>query len=278
MVIRAPAETGLTSGTTRHKMTTRGWIDRFETRAWSGNLVEIDQADVKNELSPPSRTRGVRRRVVRSAAGASLFASFAFALLLLRPYYSSNLGIVDPGRVIRAAQPTSGLKDMIREHKLASILNLRGGSPRDAFYSNEVRVAKEAGVDFYDFSMSASKRPKRLELLQLIDVMNRCAYPLLIHCKAGADRTGLATAIYRMVILKEPPEKAVEAFTIYHSHVPLFGPQRLHEPIDEYAAWLARNALPHSPERFRDWVMSTYQADDPAVEPSPVTPGARHPL
>ena len=120
--------------------------------------------------------------------------------------------------------------------------------------------------------MSATKRPKRSDLLRLIDVMNRCEYPLLIHCKSGADRTGLATTIYRMVVLKEPPEKALAAFTIYHSHVPIFGPERLHEPIDEYAAWLTNHGLPHTPERFRNWVLNTYESDDPSVEPPPVAP------
>lgn len=236
-----------------------------------------DQAnDAMSEPSPPSPKRRVRRYFVRSAAGFSLVASIVLGSFLLKPFYGSNLGIVDVGRVIRSAQPTTGLKDMIRDHKLASILNLRGGSPRDWYYSNEVSVAKESGVDFYDLSMSATKRPKRADLLRLIDVMNRCKYPLLIHCKSGADRTGLATAIYRMVGLKEPPEKAAEAFTIYHSHVPLFGTQRLHEPIDEYAAWLSQNGLPHTPDRFHDWVMNMYQADDPAVDFSPVLPGSRH--
>jgi hypothetical protein len=218
------------------------------------------------------------RYFLRAAAGFSLVGSIFLSALLLKPFYGSNLGIVDPGRVIRSAQPTSNLKDMIRDHDLAAILNLRGGSPRDAFYTNEVRAAKEAGVDFYDLVLSATKRPRRQDLLRLIDVVTHCKYPLLIHCKAGADRTGLATAIYRMMVLKEPPEKALEAFTIYHSHFPLFGPQRLHEPIDEYAAWLVKNGLPHTPERFHDWVKNDYRADDPAEGYSPVLPGSRHSL
>jgi hypothetical protein len=227
--------------------------------------------------SPPRRRRALRY-VFRAVAGVSLAGSIFLSALLLRPFYGSNLGIVDPGRVIRSAQPTSGLKDMIRDHNLAAILNLRGGSPRDAFYTNEVRAAEEAGVDFYDLTMSATKRPRRQDLLRLIDVVTHCKYPLLIHCKAGADRTGLATAIYRMMILEEPPEKAIEAFTIYHSHFPLFGPQQLHEPIDEYAAWLAQNGLPHTPERFHGWVKNDYRAEDSAEGYSPVRPGPRHSL
>jgi protein tyrosine phosphatase (PTP) superfamily phosphohydrolase (DUF442 family) len=238
--------------------------------------ANLQAADTLNEPPPPSRTRRIRRYVIRPAAWSSLVAALILGSFLLKPFYSSNLGIIDDGRVIRSAQPTAALKDMIRDHKLASILNLRGGSPRNDYYSNEVRVAKEMGVDFYDVSMSATRRPRRLDLLRLIDVVNRCEYPLLIHCKSGADRTGLATAIYRMVVLKEPPEEAMGAFTIYHSHVPILGPQRLHEPIDEYAAWLSKNELRHTPERFHDWVLNTYEAKDAAVEPPPVAPGSRH--
>jgi protein tyrosine phosphatase (PTP) superfamily phosphohydrolase (DUF442 family) len=249
----------------------------FRNDARRGRPIVSDQAnDTMIEPSRPSRKRRIRRYFIRSAAWFGLVAALILGSFLLKPFYSANLGIVDGGRVVRSAQPTAGLKDMIRDHKLASILNLRGGSPRNDYYSNEVRVAKEAGVDFYDVSMSATKRPKRLDLLRLIDVVNRCKYPLLIHCKSGADRTGLATTIYRMIVLDEPPEQALGAFTIYHSHVPILGPQRLHEPIDEYAAWLAKNALPHTPERFHDWVLNTYESDDPSVESPPVAPGSRH--
>ena len=43
-------------------------------------------------------------------------------------------------------------------------------------------------------------------------------------------------------------------FTLAHGHVPLFGPEHLHEPIDEYASWLRDRGLKHDPERFRGWI------------------------
>ena len=52
---------------------------------------------------------------------------------------------------------------------------------------------------YYDLPLSATRRPTRRELLQLIDLLETCSYPLLIHCKSGADRTGLASALYRLV-------------------------------------------------------------------------------
>ena len=68
------------------------------------------------------------------------------------------------------------------------------------------------GLSLYDLPLSATRRPARLELLRLIDVLERCPYPLLIHCKSGADRTGLASALYLMLQRGETPERAGAAF------------------------------------------------------------------
>jgi hypothetical protein len=198
--------------------------------------------------------------------------------LLLRPWIDGNLGTLDPGRVFRSAQPTAQLGRLIHDQHLKSILNLRGGSARDAWYRSEVRTAETSGVAFFDLPLSPARRPTRWELLRLIDVLDHCAYPLLIHCKAGADRTGLASAIYLMSHKSEPPQSALRAFTLVHSHVPFFGPEHLHEPIEEYAAWLETRRLDHTPERFRAWIKNDYASSDPHTDPEPIRPGPRKPL
>jgi protein tyrosine phosphatase (PTP) superfamily phosphohydrolase (DUF442 family) len=227
--------------------------------------------------SSDSRSRS-GRRILRIGIAVILLGAAAPVSLLVRPLVSSNLGTVDPGRVIRAAQPIAQLPQIIKDHHLASILNLRGGSSRDRWYTSEVRTAQASGVAFFDFPLNATKRPTRSELLTLIDFFDHCKYPLLIHCKAGADRTGLASALYLMMQHNEPPREAIRAFTIYHGHIPLFGTERLHEPLDEYARWLDAQALAHTPARFREWVKNDYLSADPSVEPSPLAPGPRKSL
>jgi len=216
--------------------------------------------------------------MVRSALLGAVLGLAVPGSLLMRPWLDGNVGIVDPGFVIRSAQPTTQLAQMIQQHHLESILNLRGGSSRDSWYSAEVRTAEASGVDFFDLPLSPIRRPSRRELLLLIDVLDRCTYPLLIHCKAGADRTGLASAIYLMTHRGESPREASRAFTLIHSHVPLFGPQHLHEPLEEYAAWLDSRKLTHTAQRFRDWVKDDYPSSDPHTDPSPLAPGPRKPL
>ena len=96
---------------------------------------------------------------------------------------------------------------------------------------------------FYDLPLAATRRPTRRELLFLIDLLDRCPYPLLIHCKSGADRTGLASALYLMVKRNQPPELAENALALEFGHVPFLGTEHLHEPLHEYAAWLKADRL-----------------------------------
>ncbi len=191
------------------------------------------------------------------------------------PSFHGNVGIVDPGKVYRSAQPVGGLRRFVRERNLASVLDLRAGSPADWWYDNEVRVCRDSGVAFYDFPMSPERRPTRRELLVLIDFFQQCRYPLLIHCKSGSDRTGLASAIYLMVAREVPPVEAERAFSLRYWHIPVLGKERLHDPLVEYAAWLARTNQSHSSARFRTWVEQNYESVEDVGPYRPLEPGPR---
>jgi protein tyrosine phosphatase (PTP) superfamily phosphohydrolase (DUF442 family) len=214
-------------------------------------------------------------RLAKTAAVLVLVGAIGLTWVFRRPWFEGNLGVVDPGSVLRSAQPTGQLAGWIRDHRISSILNLRGGSSADWWYEAEVHTAQEGGATYYDLPLSATRRPTRRELLLLIALLDHCKYPLLIHCKSGADRTGLASAVYLMVCRGEPPEKALAAFSIEFGHIPLFGTEHLHEPLVEYGVWLKANQLPHSPERFRAWIKNDYRASDPASDPPPLQPGPR---
>jgi protein tyrosine phosphatase (PTP) superfamily phosphohydrolase (DUF442 family) len=223
-------------------------------------------------------TTGVKTGFIplgKTALAALFICALGFVWEFRRPLFQGNLGIVDPGRVIRSAQPTTQLPQWVREFHLKSIVNLRGGSPADWWYEAEVRAVRESGLSFYDLPLSATRRPARRDLLRLIDVLRQCPYPLLIHCKSGADRTGLASALYMMLQRGVAPEQAEAAFSLEFGHIPLGGPEHLHEPLDEYAAWLQANRLPHSPERFRAWVQNDYRSADPPSDPPLYPTGPR---
>jgi hypothetical protein len=225
-------------------------------------------------IVPPDhrRTRGrnlarAARRAGNVVAALVLAGSISLGWVLRRPWFEGNLAVVDPDRVIRSAQPTSQLSRWIDEFHLRSVLNLRGGNKSDWWYKSEVATAQAHAVAFYDLPLAATRRPTRRELLLVIDVLSRCSYPLLIHCKSGADRTGLVSALYLMIERNQSPETAENAFALRFGHIPFLGTEHLHEPLHEYAAWLKDRGLAHSPERFRSWVKTEYPAPDPSIDP-----------
>jgi hypothetical protein len=221
-----------------------------------------------------TRPRGLAVSIARGLVLAAVFGCLAF---FYRPLFSGNFAVVDPGRVYRAAQPKGNLDYLLDglPHRLASIVNLRGGSEADWWYAAEVRGARARGIDFYDIPLSAVRRPTRRELLLLLELFGRCRYPLLIHCKSGADRTGMVSALYLMDRRGVPPEEAMRAFSVAYGHFPVGGPEHLHEPFLEYAAWLKERSLGHSPARLRFWIEHEYRAEDAVPEMISVRPGPR---
>jgi hypothetical protein len=236
---------------------------------------------VESDLNRPAATPTRRSRRLRrlSRLGIVLAAVGLVAVgVFHRPIFLGNVGEVFPGRVYRCSQPKGNLVELLDDLRPGSILNLRGGSYADSWYLAEVEAADRLGIDFYDFPMTATRRPSRAELLTLIDLIGRCRYPLLIHCKSGSDRTGLASALVLMLLDGQPPDRAREQFSILYGHVPIGGPEHLHEPLLEYEDWLVSEGHPHAPARFREWVERHYRDEESGGESapfSPLQPGSR---
>ncbi len=235
-------------------------------------------AQVLGKGCPPLKpfVVGSRRpRALRIAGVVALLGLIAAAVTFRNPWFRGNRGVVAPGVVYRSAQPVGDWAARVREDRLATVLNLRGGSDSDPWYRAEVEATRELGVAFYDLPMSATVRPTRRQLLSVLDLLDRCRYPLLIHCKSGSDRTGLVSALYLMSRAGQSPAAAEAAFSVYYGHVPLLGTRHLHEPLHEYAAYLAEQHLPHTAARFRAWVEHDYRAADPTGPVEPIAAGPR---
>ena len=57
---------------------------------------------------------------------------------------------------------------------------------------------------------------------ELIGLLRSLPKPLLIHCQGGADRTGLASALYCYAVEKQKPQIADRQLTIWDGHMPLY--------------------------------------------------------
>lgn len=110
---------------------------------------------------------------------------------------SGNCHEVIAGKLYRSSQLSGKqLADYVTANGIKTIINLRGENDGSSWYRKERAVAEQMDIQHVDFGMSAYEELGLARVAQLIQIMRDAPKPILIHCKSGADRTGLASAIY----------------------------------------------------------------------------------
>lgn len=134
---------------------------------------------------------------------------------------SGNVHQIGMSDVYRSAQLSSSeFEAVIQKHAIKSVLNLRGLQQNSAWYDAERATSAKLGVTYIDLPLSANEEPNDAKLDHLIETMRDAKKPLLIHCEGGADRSGLAAALYRRVIVGETYEKAAKELSFRYGHFP----------------------------------------------------------
>lgn len=164
----------------------------------------------------------------------------ALVVALFPTYYfvSNNFYEIDPGKLYRSKQLTkSELENYIEEYGIKSIISLRKVEPERKWYQDEIQVAQEKDITHVSIGMSAQRLPHKRDLLSLIDAYHELPRPILVHCRGGSDRTGVADAIYRMEFMGQQKEEALSALSLKYFHFTWFEPAKryfikLYEGID----------------------------------------------
>jgi protein tyrosine/serine phosphatase len=139
---------------------------------------------------------------------------------LLAIQLTGNFYEVVPGELYRSNQPTAAqIADYRRRYGIKTIINLRGRSEDAAWYRDEIATAASLGVKHIDFRMSARKQLTLAETGELLAILREVPKPLLIHCKSGSDRTGLASVIYLQQIANVNEETAERQLSLRFGHV-----------------------------------------------------------
>jgi len=97
----------------------------------------------------------------------------------------------------RSSQPTTyQLRSAIKKHGIKTVLNLRGYERNSPLRALEEKVCEEAGVKLVYINAYSRKIPDDKMLEEFKEVFKTIEYPVLIHCKAGADRAGIGSMLY----------------------------------------------------------------------------------
>ncbi len=183
-------------------------------------------------------TQSVSQRlfwVLSVALGVMLVPSGAYYAYWVA---SGNLHEVEAGRYYRAGQLDSEMLDQVIKHYgIRSILNLRGENRGSPWYDDEMATAAMNGITHLDYHLSARQRVSVPQLQAILALLHNAPKPVLVHCLAGADRTGLVTAVYHLSQGADP-EMAAEALSLRYGHFPFLGSET-RAMDDSFAAYVA---------------------------------------
>jgi Protein tyrosine/serine phosphatase len=132
-----------------------------------------------------------------------------------------NFHEVIPGELYRSGQPDASNIANYREHYgIKTILNLRDES-HDEWYRVEKQAAANNDIMLVDYPLNSGKELSVSESEKLAALMMTLPKPILIHCEHGANRTGLASAIYLDAIAQKSDLTAQFQLSPYYGHIPI---------------------------------------------------------
>jgi undecaprenyl-diphosphatase len=184
----------------------------------------------------------------------AIFLLFLAAVLLANKI-TDNIHTVLPHQLYRSAQlEFDALTQLVKRHKIKSIVNLRGVHTEATWYQSEMKLAAAQNLQHYTINLPAHGLATRAELKQLVAVLQAAPQPILVHCRQGADRTGLASAIGIILSGNTDPQAATRQVSWMYN---VLSPDSVGvQVLSNYFAWLAENHQTYGKQSFLTWLNS----------------------
>ena len=160
------------------------------------------------------------------------------------------------GGMYRANQPSPKRIAKLAAMGFKTILNLRGESDK-GYYLLEREACEHHGITLVDFRMYSRDTPKKKSLYALKELFETIEYPALMHCKSGADRTGIAGVLYKHFHLGEPIEQAIEQLKLKYLHMSAGKTGMLDFFFEDYLDYSKTDDM-----SFMEWIDQIYDPAD----------------
>lgn len=171
---------------------------------------------------------------------------------ILRTFWT-NFGQVGDG-VYRSNHPDHTRLEKYKKDGIKAILNLRGKGVR-APYLFEEESCKALDLELVSIPLHARAPAKREHLLNLFEVFDTIPRPFVLHCKSGADRAGLASALYRLD-QGEPVAAARKELSLRYLHLKF-----TKTGVQDHMLDLFEQRQADGPISIRKWIAHEYDPD-----------------
>jgi protein tyrosine phosphatase (PTP) superfamily phosphohydrolase (DUF442 family) len=167
---------------------------------------------------PPARRR--RAVWVWFLVAAALAAGGVWAWAHYKSYIiPKRFGVVKEGKIYRCGQLYSTLvKSVLEKRHVRVIVDLTMEEPDNPHQAAEARAAKELGIERLRFPLNGDGTGDIRQYAGALAAICRAekeGKPVLVHCAAGAQRTGGTIAIYRLFLENRPVDEVMKEMARY---------------------------------------------------------------
>jgi protein tyrosine/serine phosphatase len=166
-----------------------------------------------------------------------------------------NAHEIAPG-VWRSAQPSPWQIAYFAKKGIKTVVNLRG--ERDCgSYRLQVEACGRHGIKLVNFVLRSRMVPTAAVIHEARDLFNELEYPILFHCKSGADRAGLMSAFFMYMKEGKPIEEAAKQLSLKFGHF-----RQSETGVLDYLfeSYLADNET--EPMTFFEWLETRYDPNE----------------
>lgn len=156
-------------------------------------------------------------------------------------------------RAWRSAQPAPHDFARLKRQGIKTVVNLRGERMSGSYWL-EVDACKRLGIALENCVVRSRAAPSIEELRGARALFERVEYPILLHCKSGADRAGLMSVLYMHLVEGQPIPQALEQLSLRFGHFKQADTGVLDHFFECYL-----KANERQPIAFFDWVENVYE-------------------
>ena len=200
----------------------------------------------KNNMSLDLDSSSGRRRAYRDLT----WGDHGF----LRAHFANHHDI--GGGMSRENQPSPKRIAKLASQGIKTIVNLRGESPK-GYYLLEKEACAAHNITLVDYRMYSRDTHSVESILGAKTLFDEIEYPAMMHCKSGADRTGIMGVLYRHYRMGDSIEAATEQLSRKYLHIREGKTGMLDFFFEDYLRYAAKTEI-----SFIDCVRSVYDRAD----------------
>ena len=154
--------------------------------------------------------------------------------------------------VYRSNMPTPLRIKKYSKLGIKTIINLRG-IRKDGGWLLENEACNKYNIKLIDFRARSRAAPEKEMIFKAEKLFKTIEYPVLIHCKSGADRAGIMCSLYMLIHGKKNPAIAKKQLSWKFLHIKWAKPGVLDAFVEEYSLDYKKTMI-----KFMDWVEKEY--------------------